>query len=61
MADWIVNLIVGLVSAVLGFIGGFYLKAHIVKIKQKVKGDNNVQIVGGIDNGEQNQSSDKRK
>ena len=61
MADWVVNLIVGLVSAVLGFFGGFYLKNHLIKIKQKAKGNNNIQIVGDIDNGEQIQSNDKRK
>lgn len=61
MADWIVNLIVGLVSAVLGFFGGFCLKNHLMKIKQKAKRNNNIQIVGGIDNGEQIQSNDKRK
>ena len=61
MADWVVNLIVGLVSAVLGFFGGFCLKNYLIKIKQKAKGNNNIQIVGDIDNGEQIQSNDKRK
>ena len=61
MADWVVNLIVGLVSAILGFFGGFCLKNHLIKVKQKAKGNNNIQIVRGIENGEQIQSNDKGK
>lgn len=61
MEDWIVNLIVGLVSAIIGFFSGICLEIHLVKIKQKLKGNDNIQIVGGIDNGKQVQSNDKRK
>lgn len=37
MEDWLVNLIIGLASAVLGFIGGFFTKTYSVKSKQKNK------------------------
>ena len=51
MADWLVNLIIGLVSAVLGFIGGFFTKTYNLKIKQKAKGNNNKQQIGDLHNG----------
>ncbi len=61
MEEWLVNLIVGLVGVILGFFGGVCWKTHLMKINQKTKGNNNIQIVGEIDNGEQIQSKDKRK
>ena len=61
MEELLVNLIVGLVSAILGFFGGVCWKTHSLKINQKTKGNNNIQIVGEIDNGEQIRSKDKRK
>ena len=51
MADWLVNLIIGLASVVLGFIGGFFTKTYSLKIKQKSKGNNNKQQIGDINNG----------
>ncbi len=51
MPDWLVNLIIGLVSSVLGFIGGFFTKTYSLKIKQKAKGNNNKQQIGDINNG----------
>ena len=39
MEDWLVNLIVGLASAVLGFIGGFFTKTYSIKSKQKIGGN----------------------
>ena len=51
MEDWLVNLIVGLASAVLGFIGGFFTKTYSVKSKQKIKGNNNQQSIGCVNNG----------
>lgn len=51
MEDWLVNLIVGLGSAILGFIGGFLTKTYQVKIKQKAKGNNINQNIGNINNG----------
>ena len=51
MEDWLVNLIVGLASTVLGFIGGFFTKTYSVKIKQKIKGNNNRQSIGSVNNG----------
>ena len=50
MADWLISLIVGLFSAILGFIGGFFTKSYQVKIKQKAKGNNNKQTIGDIKN-----------
>ena len=50
MQDWLVNLIVGLVSALLGFLGGFLTKSYQIKIKQKVKGNNNSQSIGDVKN-----------
>lgn len=50
MEEWIVNLIIGLASALLGFIGGFFTKTYSIKIKQKSKGNNNKQTIGGIKN-----------
>ena len=52
MEDWLVNLIVALVSSVLGFIGGFFTKTYSLKIKQKAKGNNNKQQIGDINNGQ---------
>lgn len=51
MEEWMVNLIIGLVSAILGFIGGFFTKTYYIKIKQNAKGDNNKQSIGDINNG----------
>ena len=51
MEDWLVNLIVGLVSAILGFVGGFFTKTYNIKIKQQAKGNNNKQQIGDINNG----------
>lgn len=52
MPDWLVNLIVGLVSAILGFISGIITKSYSIKVKQKIKGNGNKQQIGDIDNGE---------
>ena len=52
MPDWLVNLIVGLVSAILGFISGIIAKSYSIKVKQKIKGNGNKQQIGDIDNGE---------
>ena len=51
MADWLVNLIVGLASAFLGFLGGFFTKTYSIKNKQKIKGNNNTQEIGDLNNG----------
>lgn len=51
MADWLVNLIIGLASVILGFVSGIVTKSHHIKVKQKVKGNNNKQQVGDIHNG----------
>ena len=51
MEDWLVNLIVGLSSAILGFLGGFFTKTYQIKITQKNKGNNNSQVVGDVNNG----------
>ncbi len=51
MPDWLVNLIIGLASAILGFVSGFITKSYYVKVKQKIKGSNNNQQIGDIDNG----------
>lgn len=48
MEEWAVNLIVGLASALLGFISGFFTKTFQVKIKQKAKGNNIKQNIGNI-------------
>lgn len=60
MEDWLVNLIVGLASAFCGLIGGFFggiaYKNHCIKIKQKIKGNGNLQNIEGIENGEQSES-----
>ncbi len=49
MPDWAVNLIIGIVTAVFGFISGFFTKSKLTKIKQKTKqkitGNNNTQSV----------------
>lgn len=50
MQDWLVNLIVGLVSAILSFLGGFLTKSYQIKIKQKAKGNNNSQSIGDVKN-----------
>lgn len=50
MQDWQVNLIVGLVSAFLGFLGGIITKSYQIKIKQKAKGNNNSQSIGDVKN-----------
>ena len=52
MAEWLVNLIIGLFSAILGFVGGFFTKTFSIKIKQKAKGKNNKQQIGDIHNGQ---------
>lgn len=51
MPDWLVNLIVGLISAILGFISGIITKSYSIKVKQKIKGNGNKQQIGDIDNG----------
>lgn len=51
MEDWLVNLIVGLASAILGFIGGFFTKTYSIRIKQQAKGNNNKQQIGDLHNG----------
>ncbi len=51
MPDWLVNLIVGIFSALLGFIGGFFAKTQQIKIKQKSKGNKNIQYIGEVKNG----------
>ncbi len=48
MPDWLINLIIGLVSVVFGFISGFFTKTYCVKIKQKTRGKNNKQQIGDI-------------
>ena len=49
MPDWAVNLIIGIVTAVFGFISCFFTKSKLTKIKQKTKqkitGNNNTQSV----------------
>lgn len=60
MADWLVNLIIGLASVIFGFISGFFVKtysiknsqkkAKTIKTTQKVKGDNNIQQIGDMNN-----------
>lgn len=45
------NLIIGLVSAILGFAGGFFTKTYYIKITQNAKGNNNKQSIGDINNG----------
>lgn len=59
MEDWLVNLIVGLASAVLGFIGGFFTKTYSVKSKQKIKGNNNQQSIGSVNNGNEKWTKNK--
>ena len=53
MEDWLVNLIIGLTGAILGFVGGFLTKSISIRIKQKAKGNNNKQQIqiGDISNG----------
>lgn len=51
MEDWQVNLIVGILSAILGFIGGFFTKTYQVRNIQKAKGKNINQTIGEIKNG----------
>lgn|GEM_PF-2424633 len=53
MPDWLVNLIVGLASAILGFVSGIITKSYSIKVKQKIKGNGNKQQIGDIDNGEE--------
>ena len=53
MEEWVVNLIVGIASALVGFAGGFSLKTFISKNKQTIKGDNNIQIMDSENNNEQ--------
>ena len=50
MPDWLVNMIVGLASVIFGFVAGFFTKTVNVKIQQKVKGNNNKQTIGDINN-----------
>ena len=59
MPDWSVNLIVGIVTAILGFISGFLVKSHQIKIKQKAKGNNITQQVGDVTN-ERTETDSKR-
>ena len=51
MEDWMINLIIGIFSAILGFVGGFFTKTYQIKVKQKIKGNNNTQTIGNINNG----------
>lgn len=51
MPDWLVNLIVGLASAIFGFVSGIITKSYSIKVKQKIKGNSNKQQIGEIDNG----------
>ena len=51
MEDWLVNLIIGIASAILGFVSGFFTKTYSIKIKQKAKGNNNKQQIGDLHNG----------
>lgn len=51
MPEWLVTLIVGIVTAVLGFIGGFFTKTYQVKVRQKAKGENINQNIGNVNNG----------
>ena len=53
MPDWAVNLIIGLSGTILGFIGGFFTKSIVVKNRQSIKGDNNSQRIGDINNGKE--------
>lgn len=42
------DLIISIVSALLGFFGGIkYQKTRTMKIEQKIKGNNNVQQING--------------
>lgn len=36
MPDWCVNLIIGVLSVLLGFVGGFFTKTLMVKFSQKI-------------------------
>ena len=51
MKDWAVNLIVGLGSAIIGFLGGIITKTYQIKNKQKIKGKNNKQTFEVFGNG----------
>ncbi len=51
MEEWMIDLIIGLGNLIVGFVGGFLTKTYSVKIKQQVKGNNNKQSVGEINNG----------
>ena len=51
MEDWILNLIIGLTGLILGFVGGFFTKTFQIKIKQKIKGNGNIQIIRDVENG----------
>lgn len=51
MEEWLVELIIGIFSALLGFISGFFAKSQQIKIKQKSKGDKNIQYIGDVKNG----------
>ena len=51
MPDWAVDLIIGLAGTILGFIGGFFAKSIVAK--QKIKGNNNSQRIGDINNGKE--------
>jgi hypothetical protein len=60
MPDWSVNLIVGVVTAILGFISGFLVKSYQIKIKQKAKGKNITQHIGEVTN-ERTETDRKRR
>lgn len=43
MPQWSVDLLIGILSVILGFISGFFVKGYTVRVKQKIKGCNNIQ------------------
>lgn len=57
-----IELIIGIVSAFLGFVGGIkYQKTRTIKIEQTIKGNNNMQqLKGDINNGKQSGTDNKR-
>lgn len=50
MPTWAVELIIGVVSAVAGVFAGYTIKTLQIKKTQKIKGNNNIQIMGGDSN-----------
>ena len=51
MPDWLVNLIIGTFSVILGFVSGFFIKGVVIKNKMKSNGNNNKQSFEVKNNG----------